>query len=220
VKQAIVIGLGQFGMSLSRALTEEGVEVIAVDSRPGRVQEASAFVAQAMTFDATDEEALAGLAPGRRDIGVCAIGDEAREASIIVTALLRQLGTPRVVARASDDLHGRILSLVGAHEVINPERAFGERYARRLVHAGIIEEIPLGRALVVSEVKVRPVMVGRTLPDLTLHKHFGITVLGLQTIEDGKETLILPDPRRPLTEHDTLIVVGRPGAARKLHEEW
>lgn len=125
-KQAIVIGLGQFGMSVARALSERGVDVLAVDIAEERVRVAAGFAAEAACFDAMDTDALARTSPERREVCICAIGDEAKEASIICTALLRQMGAPRVIARANDDLHERILKLVGAHQVVNPERAFGE----------------------------------------------------------------------------------------------
>lgn len=218
-RQAIVIGLGQFGMALARALTLEGVEVIAIDKSAGHVQEASAFAAAAVRIDATDEDALAAQAPGKRDMAICAIGDESREGSIIVTALLRQLGAKHVIARATDDVSERILRLVGAHEVLRPERSFGERLARRLVRADILEEFALGKDLVVSEVRVRPAMVGRSLAELSLPRRFGLTVLGVQTRLEGQTTVLLPEPSRPLAEADTLLVVGKAGAAHALHGE-
>jgi trk system potassium uptake protein TrkA len=218
-RQAIVIGLGQFGMALARALTLEGVEVIAIDKHAGFVQEASLFAAAAVRIDATDEDALSAQAPAKRDIAICAIGDESREGSIIVTALLRQLGCKHVISRATDDVSERILRLVGAHEVLRPERSFGERLARRLVRADILEEFTLGKDLVVSEVRVRPAMVGRSLAELALPRRFGLTVLGVQTRLDGQTTVLLPEPNRPLAEADTLLVVGKAGAAHALHGE-
>ncbi|MCZ7684848.1 MAG: TrkA family potassium uptake protein [Sandaracinaceae bacterium] len=148
-----MIGLGQFGLALATSLTRKGVEVLAVDSREERVRVAASVVAEAVCFDATDEAALARANPSRRDLCVCAIGNEAREASIIATALLRQMGAKRVVARATDPLHERILRLVGADEVVNPEQAFGDRYATRLMYATVLDEIELGEDLVLTELK-------------------------------------------------------------------
>lgn len=216
-KQALVIGLGQFGMALARALTAEGHEVIAVDVERDRVQEASAFVEQAVCLDATDEVALAELAPEKRDLAVCAIGHEARESTILVTTLLRQLGVERVVSRATDALIARILRLVGADVVVNPEREFGERFARRLVYEGIRDELSLAPNLIISELEVRRVMRGKSLADLALPSRFGLTVLA---IKSGEDTLEMPDPHRPLGEDDVLLVAGRPGAAQALVEEW
>jgi trk system potassium uptake protein TrkA len=134
-QQAIVVGLGQFGTSVARTLAARGVEVLVIDSVEARVQAVATHVAEAMCFDATDMEALAQTSPEKRDVCLCAIGDDGREASIICTALLRQAGAARVIARANDDVHARILRLVGAHQIVNPERAFGERFASQIVDA-------------------------------------------------------------------------------------
>lgn len=62
-QQILVIGLGQFGMSLARTLSEKGAEVLAVDRRKQLVEEVAAFVAEAVAIDATDEAELVRLAP-------------------------------------------------------------------------------------------------------------------------------------------------------------
>ena len=94
-KQVIVIGLGQFGLALGRSLHERGVEVLAIDSSLELVEAAAPFVTEAVCFDATDEKALMRAAPGDRDVCVVAIGDHSRDASIVCTALLKQLGAKR-----------------------------------------------------------------------------------------------------------------------------
>ena len=139
-QQILIIGLGQFGMSLARTLSEKGAEVLAVDSRKDLVEEASAFVAEALVVNAADENELARLGPEKRDAVVCAIGDDSKESSIICTALLRQMGAPFVVSRANDKLHQRILHLVGAHQIINPEQEFGQRFANRLLYRHVIAQ--------------------------------------------------------------------------------
>ncbi|MCA9562941.1 MAG: TrkA family potassium uptake protein, partial [Myxococcales bacterium] len=140
--QTLIIGLGQFGMSLARALAQHGSEVLAVDENERHINEIAPHVADAVLMNAMDEEALASLAPEQRDTCVCAIGDENREGSIIVTALLKQRGAKRIISRATDDLHARILSLVGAHEVINPERSYGQRLAIRLAWRNVVNVLP------------------------------------------------------------------------------
>ncbi len=212
-KQALVIGLGQFGMSLSRALASYGVEVLAVDLREERVQQAAAFVAEAMVLDARDEAALTRLAPNRRDVCVVGIGDESREGSIVATALLRQMGAPLVMARATDAMHERILKLVGAHEVMNPERTFGESLAKRLAHTGVVDEIPLGSSLAITELRPPPALVGRNLVDLALTRRFNVTVVAVHRVEDGVARVLLPDPYDPVRADDILVLVSPSGAA-------
>jgi trk system potassium uptake protein TrkA len=215
-KQAIVIGLGQFGMSVARALSERGVEVIAVDRREDKVRLASAFVAQALAFDATDGDALAQTGPERREVSVCAIGDESRDSSIICTALLRQMGSPRVIARANSDVQARILQLVGAHEVVNPEREFGERYANRVVHSHIVGELPLGEDLIITEFRPPSSFVGQSLGDLQLPKRYGITVVAVRRV--GQPAALSPLPSEPLKTDDILVVVSQRGSIAKLME--
>src|SRR5690606_15392847 len=97
---------------------------------------------------------------------VCAIGDEASEGSIICVALLKQMGVKRLIGRASNDLHARILRLVGADMVVNPERDFGERFANLLMHDRVLGELPLGADLVLTELEVPKAFIGRNLIEL------------------------------------------------------
>lgn len=206
-RQAIVIGLGQFGMSLARSLAQKDVEVLAVDRNEDLVRTASSFATQAARFDATDEQQLARASPDRRDLSIVAIGNESREGSIICTALLRQMGAQRIIARAVDPLHERILHLVGANEVVNPEQAFGERFAAHLLYAGVIDEIRLGRDLSITELRVPPAFVGRSLIDLQMPNRYGLTVIALR--RETIEHVIVPNPTEPLVDGDILVVVGK-----------
>lgn len=215
-KQAMVLGLGQFGMAVARSLSARGVEVLAVDAEPERVEQAAQFVAVARCFDATDERELTSTAPKRRDVAVCAMGDESREGSIICTALLKQLGAPRIVARATDPLHERILLLVGAHEIVNPEYEFGMRLTTRLLYTGVLDEVPLGEDLLLTELQVPRSIVGRTLMQLALPKNFQVTVAAVR--KKGGGAVVAPNPAEPLNAGDLLVLVSAPGAVVKMME--
>lgn len=214
-KQALVIGLGRFGISVAHALMERNVEVLAADMRGDRVRVAADQVTEAVRLDATDAEALSQAAPERRDLCICAFGDNSIQASILCTALLREMGAKRVIARASDDLQARILRRVGAHEVVDPLRDFGRRFASHLVHDDILGEMPLGPDLVITELRPGDELVGKTLADLDLPRSYGITVVGLRRSGNPVEG---PDPQRPLEGTDAMIVVSKPGAVSLLME--
>jgi trk system potassium uptake protein len=213
-QQILIIGLGRFGMSLSRTLSEKGAEVLAVDINKNLVEEASAFVTEAIVIDATDETELARLEPGKRDVTVCAIGDDSKEASIICTALLRQMGSPVVIARANDKMHQRILQLVGAHQIINPEQEFGKRFANRLICRNVIADTNLGEDLHLTEIRTQPSMVGKTLIELALPKKFGVMVVGIR--RNGNTKVVQPSPGEPLNAEDNLIIVSSEAAIPKL----
>jgi trk system potassium uptake protein TrkA len=215
-KQAIVIGLGQFGMAVAQVLSERGMEVLAVDVVESRVRAAAEFAAEAACFDAMDTDALTRTSPERREVCICAIGDESREASIICTALLRQMGAPRVIARANNDLHARILRLVGAHQVVNPEREFGERFANHILYERVRNEMPLGEDLLITELTPPASLVGRTLAELQLPRRYGITVVAIRRA--GRGAVFLPAPSDTVEEQDVMVVVSRPDAVALLME--
>ncbi len=215
-KQALVIGLGQFGMSVARALVARQAEVLAVDVRDARVRAAAAFVSEAACFDATDEAALARTSPERRDVCVCAIGDEATEASILCTALLKQMGARRVIARSNDELHARILTLVGASQVVNPEREFGDRFANQVLFEGIRGEMALGDGLLVSEVLAPPNFVGKTLGALQLPRRFGVTVIAIR--KGGAGALVMPSAELAFEAGDVMVLVGRERVVAQMME--
>lgn len=215
-QQAIVIGLGQFGMALARALARQGVEVVAVDRRMPQVEAAADFATEALQLDGMSEDDLARLRPAERDLCVCAIGDDDREASIVVTTLLRQMGARRVVARATDALHERILTLVGAHEVVMPERHFGERLAVRLAQKRVLDVQALGAELNLTELVAPPALQGRPLAELRLPQRFRLTVAAIRRPHGGGTQVLMPSADLELLAGDVLVVVGPPGAAEDL----
>jgi len=213
-KQILIVGLGQFGMSLARTLSEKGVEVLAVDMVRELVEEAAEFAANALVVDATEESELARLEPGKRDATVCAIGDDSKEASIICTVLLRQMGAPLVIARAGDKVHQRILRLVGAHQIINPELEYGKRFASRLLYSNVIADTSIGDDLQLTEIRMQPYMVGKSLIKLSLPRRFGVIVAGIRRGPEGK--VLQPSPDEILREDDNLIIVSSEAAIPRL----
>ncbi|MCA9540271.1 MAG: TrkA family potassium uptake protein [Myxococcales bacterium] len=217
-RQTLVIGLGQFGMALARSLAQHGSEVLAVDSDPHHIADIAPHVADAVVLDAMDEAALAGVAPSQRDNCVCAIGADNREGSIIVTALLRLLGAPHIIARATDKVHARILSLVGAHEVVNPEKNYGERLAIRLAWRNVINALPLGGDLVLTELEAPESFWGRTLAELELPRRHSVTVSAVRRQTAEGMVAAIPNPRQPLKRGDILMLVSTEDDARRLTE--
>lgn len=217
-QQILIVGLGQFGMALAHALSDKGAEVLAVDRRKDLVEEASSFVTEALVLNATDEGELARLHPAKRDTSVCAIGDDSKEASIICTALLRQMGAPLVIARANDAMHQRILHLVGAHQVVNPEQEFGKRFANRLIYRNVVTDMPFGEDLHLTEIAIPPSMVGKTLLELALPKRFGVMVVAIRRSSTGR--ILQPSPNSPLQEGDNLVIVSNESAIPLLSKEF
>ena len=116
-----VIGLGRFGYQVATVLSENGMEVLAIDSNESIVASIRDSVAHAIVMNVTDEASLRSVGVDEIDTVIVAMGEDSTE-SILITALLKKhLKTPYVITRAIDDLNKEILSLVGADRVILPE---------------------------------------------------------------------------------------------------
>lgn len=213
----MIIGLGQFGMSLARTLSERGVEVFAADIKKNLVEEAEMFVAESVVVDASNEQELIQIEPAKRDTVICAIGNDSRDASIVCTALLRQMGVKRIIARANDPMHQRILKQVGAHQVINPDYEFGKRFANWLLFDDFIVNTRITDDLMLTEVRVLPSLEGKTLMELELPRKYGIIVAGIRVGANRK--IHRPDPKEPLTAGSSLIIVSAEDAIARFAEE-
>ncbi len=210
--QVLIIGLGQFGMSLARTLADRGIEVIGADIDKDIVDEASAFIEDVMCLDATDEISLAKLCPKDRDIVVCAIGS--REASILTTALLKQMGCENVISRATEKIHERILKAVGAKSVINPDEEYGKKYAYKIMFNNAISDVS-SDDIQLLEVSVQPFMIGKNLIELALPNRYGIIVAAVRK----GDKLTRPFPTEKLTEDNKLLLVCTDEAIEKMLKE-
>jgi trk system potassium uptake protein TrkA len=208
----VIIGLGHFGRAVARTLTREGHSVLAIDRDPERLAPLRDTVESTLTADTTDENVLRELGLEAMDCAVVAMGPAATEASVLTTAILRELEVPRIVARSFDERHARLLLAIGAHEVLNPEEEFARQFALRLAHPSIVAEIRFGDA-VIAEVEVPEAFVGQSLRDLELRNRHGISVLAIR--RDG-QTLVNPDAGEAPASGDVLVLLGPPDALRDL----
>jgi trk system potassium uptake protein len=203
--QVVVIGLGRFGISLARTLSELGHEVLGIDRDPKHVEIASEFVTQAVQADATDEDALIELGVRNFDIGVVSIASDIKS-SILVTVLLKRLGVGTVIAKAQDELHGDILSRVGADRVVYPERETGIRIAHAITTPHLVDYLEISPGYGIGKVVAPPAFVGKRLDELNLKKKSGVTVLLLW---HGNELIINPDLSEQVSSGDILVVAGK-----------
>lgn len=207
-----VIGLGQFGMSVARHLAHQGEAVLAIDLDQELVDDVAPDVDVAIRADATDERTLKELELETMSCIVVAIGAASIEASVLTTALLRQLGVPRIVARAMSDLHARVLRAIGADEVVNPEEEMGRRLAVHLSQPSILEQLELGDSNL-AEVEAPEAFVGRTLASLDMRNKYGVSVMAIQR---GEKVIANPLGSESLMSGDILVLVGSAGSIRRI----
>jgi len=203
-KQFVVLGLGRFGISVATTLSEAGYEVMVVDQDEEKIQDISSLVTHAVQADATDVETLKALGIKNFDIAVVAIGRDI-QSSIMVTLLLKEMGVAYVVAKASSELHEKVLNKLGADRIVSPEQDMGVRIATNLMSGNIMDYIQLSSEYSVVEIITLPEWKGQTLRQLNIRVKYGINIIA---IERDKEINITPGPDFILQEKDILVVVG------------
>jgi trk system potassium uptake protein TrkA len=210
VAELAVIGLGRFGRAVARSLVRDGQAVLAIDRDPARLELVAEDVDATARADTTDEEALAALQLGRMACVVVTIGSRATEASILTVAILRELGVPRIVARAFDERHARLLLAIGANEVLNPEDEMGERLALHVARPGILDRFRCAGGWV-AEVEAPEAFAGSALGDLDLAGD--VEVLAVRR---GDRVEARPAADWRIESGDVLIVLGGEDAIHRI----
>ncbi len=210
MKRIGIVGAGRFGMALAESLTNAGVEVLLIDRNRPAMQNASEF-ATALQGDATQPLALEEAGFAECDIAVVAIGSNI-EASMMATANLKDMGVPTVVAKASSELHGRILRRIGADTVIYPDRDSANRLAKAITNHDVIDFLEVSDGYSIAEVEVPDPVKGKTLGEANLRRDHGLTVLCVKRIDPEDPTkprqVLIPQVTDVLQVDDKLIVFG------------
>ncbi len=217
MRQFAVIGLGRFGTSVARTLSDQGAEVLAIDIKEDMVQEASDYATQAVQLDATDEKALRSVGLKDVDVTIVSIGQDI-ESSILVVMLLKEIGVKEIVAKAITEMHGKILRQVGVSQVVFPERDMGARLAKSLVSPDCLEHFELLPDYSIIELITPKQFVGKTLRELDLRKKLDISIIAIKkkvpiVNEKGdtdiqEEMNVLPHAEDKIEEGNVLVLIG------------
>ncbi|GAB6157295.1 TrkA family potassium uptake protein [Desulfotomaculum varum] len=205
MKQFAVIGLGRFGSSVARSLAKMGYEVLALDNSEERVNDIIEDVTHGIQIDALDEHALKAVGIRNFDVVVVAIGQDV-QASILVTVILKEMGIKYVVAKAQNDLHGKVLQRVGADKVVFPERDMGVKLAHALVSKNVMEQISLSADYSLVEMLAPNQFVNKTLAQSEARNRYGVSILAIRR---GDQMIISPGANQVIQEGDVLVVIGK-----------
>ena len=204
-----IVGLGRFGSAVCKELMQNGAEVLAVDRSSKAIEELRQLEPsiEARIVDCTDEEALREAGILDMETVVVAIS-EPIEASITATLIAKDSAgskVRRVIARATSDLHEKMLKRVGADRVVFPSRMQGERLGVELVRPNLMERLELDKHHSIEEIKVPGRFVGRSLRDLNLRKNFRVNVLAAGP---AKELMVNPPASHVLQDGHVLVGMG------------
>ena len=199
----VVIGLGRFGKSLADELERDGVQVLAIDNDPKRVQDFAGRWTHVVQADATDMQAMEQLGVGDFAKAVIGMGSHL-EASVLTAFVLRKLGVGDIWAKAVTTSQGEILSQVGVSHVVRPEHDMGKRVAH-LVRGRMQDYIEFDDGYAIVKTAPPRSILGRTLAETAIRQKYGVTIVGIKAA--GKD-FSYATPTSIVNDGDLIIVSG------------
>ena len=224
----IIFGLGNYGRSLASKLTELGHEVIGVDNNMKKVEYVKDSIAQAICMDSTDRESVSTLPIKDADVAFVCIGEDDR-ASIMTSALLKQLHAKRIIGRAVTILQQTVLEAMGVTEIVHPERESAERMAKVFDMEGVVDSLNIAGEYDIVEVKLPEVFVGKRVEELGLLENYNILLITIIKVKrktnllgqliDTKDTQGIIGLDTVLQNRDVLVLYGHIRDIKKFMKE-
>ena len=214
MKRFAVIGLGNFGFYAAKALFEDGNEVVAIDTDKARVQAIDPHCTEAVVLDATEKEALRSLGLENMDGVIVSTGTKI-STSILICLYLQETGVKKILAKALDDDHAKILTRVGATEIIHPERDMALRVSRGLSQPNVLDFIPLADEFDLLQVGPPSGFIGKSLKDLKLRAKYNVHVIAIKELVP-ENFILVPPASFVIKDSDILIMLGRSEDIRRI----
>jgi trk system potassium uptake protein TrkA len=202
---AAILGLGRFGTQLARELVAAGVEVLAADRNPNRVNDVAEVVLLAAEGDLCDVEFLESLALENYDYVVVAVGGDIAASVLITLTLKQRFRLKYVAAKASTDDHMRALELAGADTVVNPEKEAAIRLAHTIGSRAVADYMAVKASYGLAKVRAPRALHGRPLAEADVQKRFKVVLVA--RVRD-RSVSFNPEGLDVVQPGDTWIVAG------------
>lgn len=212
MKTILIIGLGRFGRHMAQKFIEDGHEVMAIEDDEERADDAVGMISQILIGDATDERFMESLGISNFDLAVIAVGENFQTV-LEITVLLKDLGCKYIVARATRDVHKKLLLRNGADYVTYAEREIAERLAIKFGADNIFDYVELTPEIGIYEISVPEKWMGKSMVELSIRTEYHVSVMA--TKKQGK-IFPLPHPSHVFEEDESIMVMGTAEAIRGL----
>ncbi|HOD02871.1 MAG: Ktr system potassium uptake protein A [Firmicutes bacterium ADurb.Bin300] len=214
MKSILLIGLGRFGLQLAKSLSKYDYDMLAVDCDEDKINEALPYVPNAEIGHITSEAYIKSLGVGNFDVCIVAVGNSF-QVSLEATALLKEAGARRIISRADSDAHAKLLTLVGADEIIYPEKDMAVRLAVKLGSNAIVDYFKITSSYSVFEIPVPHKWEGRSIGEIGVRAKYKVSILAVKE-KDSDELKPMPGANYVFSEEENLLVLGQNDDVSKL----
>lgn len=205
-KKFVVIGLGRFGFNVACKLAQEGMDIIAIDNDKDIVNEIRDSVNQAVVANATECETLKAIGVDEVDVAVLSLGSRLDNAMLVLLHL-KEFKIPHILVKAISDDHGKIFELMGATEVVYPEKEVGMRVGERLAHPNVLERLVFSKGHSIAEIEAPEGFHSKTLKEIGIRANFGVVVAAIKK-KNSDDINIAPSADDSIYAGDIMVVVG------------
>jgi trk system potassium uptake protein TrkA len=229
----VIIGIGQFGRALALHLADLGFEVTILDERESIVTELKDRVTYALVGDATDIRVLRQLELVGEDTYVIVAVGEQFERNLLITAQLKELGVTNLLTRSVNELHGKLLKLIGVNDLIRVEDVAARQLADRFTNEGVMRLRRMDATHSLADVRLPQEWVGRTLMEVGLRSDYRLNLLTVRrgkVHEEHNLDDVLSEPEQPVIdspdatlvfqEGDVLVLFGKDGDLQRFVEKF
>ena len=216
MKSFCVIGLGKFGTSLALKLAEEGNQVMILDTDADKITALSDMFTNAVIGDCTNETVLRSAGVSDYECAVVCFTGNINH-NILLTIMLKEMGIKKVVARASNEGHKKVLERIGVDVIVDPEKDMGEKLAFRLTKENVSEFIEFSGYKLI-EMTVPEEWAGKNLIDLDVRRKHGVNIIAVTS--DTDEADVSPAPTRLFAKGEKMLVIGSDKNVEKLMKQF
>ena len=200
-----ILGLGIFGSTIAKTLSEFGSDVIAVDKYEENVNRIEPYIAKGVVGDFTDIELLRTIGLEDCDAVVIATGTYL-EASVLGVLNCKKLGIKHIIAKAKNKNYREVLEEIGSTIVVQPEKESGVRVAKNLLRTNIEDIVRLDDSTSVVEFYPPERWIGKSLIQLDLRRKYDINIIGMRRNKLGK-LLVSFDRDEPIAKDVVLVCI-------------
>ena len=201
-----VLGLGVFGRTVVKELTDEPVDIITIDKDKTITQRIESYVLEAVIGDFTDMELIKSVGIAQCETVIIATASSL-ESSVIATLNCKNLGIKNIIVKVKNKRHREIMEQLGATEVIRPEYAAGLKLSKRLRNPNIRDVIDLEDDVSIVEFTPPKKWFGKSIKELDLRSEFGLNIIGIKSAQTNMINYNLAVDA-PLDETDILVAIG------------
>jgi voltage-gated potassium channel len=216
----IVCGYGRMGKIIVEEMHRQGAPYLVIDRDPALVHELIAAGGLALAADASSEEVLERAGIRRARALITAVGTDAENVYIIISARLIRPDL-YIIGRAESDDAVRKLKRAGADRVFSPYQVGAHQIAQAALRPAVVDFVQLVTSAGELELGIEQVRVtdasplcGQSLASGNVRQQFGVVVVGIQRTSGRME--FNPAPEAVIQPGDFLIVMGKPDSLKQL----